>query len=637
MPTSSARPERLHQFAASLAERTIRVRSDVAEVAEALRRYQIACAEAPAVGRPDAAAAGRLDQALALADAVSRIARTFAAADSGGAPSLATANDVALSRRLATDHPGVATTALLQPQHHDEGRQHANQLATSDAPAAAKVLSRLSTQTMTSAYATGLLDGLGSPGVQLLIRRIEASYERSEIGHQELEAAMAGLAEVLRCAGTGLPTLVSSPVPQQAGPGPAITAPYALDLSIITAMGASSRGQEALRQLTLGAQGLHPAVVAALAEAILRPVREPDGRWTLPSRALVDRTRRRGLPELFDLPILRLLQADTHAAGLWELASPRGSSRLAPNFTRRTRIELEVVADITRTLYIEPVTRMGQPAWTPSVAAAPETAGQRRTDRALIAILSAVQGLERSPSQTAAVLADLVQTHPDFFVDVLGDNGWQTLEPAATVTGYFAVVAQDPAARQRTAESIIGLSATVAEQCLADADPASVRADHLRTCLQPARHLGLALEEGAFQAGQHLDVVVAFGIATAARAAKVGVGAVARATGPPGALIGYLGRGLVEEGRRTATGRYAESNDRLDRQPAQAIDRSLPHVAALAMVADDRWRAQLNDPDRIRPLDVVGSTEDWATFRIWIDDQPPAARATLRELLSPQG
>lgn len=634
MPTSSARPERLRQFAVAVDERAARAHGRVAEVLDALRRYQIACRDSPAIGQPDAVARGRLDQARSLAGAVGQLAEAFAEADSGGGSSLSTANDLLLSRRLSTDHAGIATTALLLPQQHEEGRRTGARLAGFGPEPAAEALAGLSTRPMTSAYATGLVEGLGARGIMAVVARTEASYESHRISHTEMEAAMTGLTEAMRSAGNTLPAITSTPMPQQDKPAPLLKAPYALDLSIIERLGGSSRGQHTLRQLTLGASDLHPAVVASLAEAIMRPITGPAATWTMPSQGLVDRSRRRGLPDKFDVPILRLLRADVAAAGLWELGSPPGYSRLAVNLTRRTPAELDVVADIARSLYLDPVAAGANPPWSPPLAGTEATGGQSRTDQALAGIVGAVQGMDRPTPETARFLADLLETHPDFFDDAISDRAWETLEPDEELIGYFEVVSRDPAALRQTTDTIIERGAAVSADCLADSDPATARSGALRSCLQPTRDLGLSLERGAFRAGQDLDVVKAFGISVVARGAQAGVGAVAHAAGPPGALVGYLGNGLVAEGKDQATDRYAKSNDRLHHRPAQAMDRSLPYVAALAMAEDDRWRNLLADPGRLRQFDVVGSTADWESFCTWIDHQPPSVQHTLRALVS---
>lgn len=124
MPTSSARPQRLHRYASTLDEQAARVLGRVDTVSEALRRYQLACAGGPSLVAPHAAARDRLVQARSLADSVNRVADAFAAADSGGGTALSTTNDVALSDHIAAQHPGIATGDLLAPRRalEDHGR-----------------------------------------------------------------------------------------------------------------------------------------------------------------------------------------------------------------------------------------------------------------------------------------------------------------------------------------------------------------------------------------------------------------------------------------------------------------------------------------------------------------------------------
>lgn len=120
MPTSSARPERLHRYASALDEHAARLQARVDTVSEALRRYHLTCADGPSVGAPDVVARGRLVQARSLAGSVNLVADAFTAADSGGGTALSTADPVALCDLITARYPGIATGELLAPRQELE-------------------------------------------------------------------------------------------------------------------------------------------------------------------------------------------------------------------------------------------------------------------------------------------------------------------------------------------------------------------------------------------------------------------------------------------------------------------------------------------------------------------------------------
>ncbi len=635
MPTSSARPDLLRHAAHALEDDVRRLDRLVAEATEALHRYQAASPDAPPPGRPDLAASALLGRARSLAGAVAQLADAFAAADRGD-PSVATAPDLILSRRLERHHPGIAVGALLAPVRHAEGRAAGRRLAEAGPEEAARLLSSGAPATHDPAYAAGLVAGLGTAGLVGLGDGLAAALADHRLTYHEADAAYVALGELLDRAASELPALPHVPLPQDAA-APDLTAPGALDLSIVAGLGRTDGGRHLARHLALDRTAAHPALVATLAGAVLDPFR-PGPQDLAPPQALLTRLRHRGLPEKLDLPVLRLLAADPAAAGLWELGSPPGASRLGVNLSRRTSIEAVEVAAIAHALYVAPVADGRGRAWEPPVAGVAPTAGQQRTDRALAAIVAAAPGAAPHPA-TSGLLADLVATHPAFFVDQLADQRWETLRPHEPLIGYFQVVAGRPEALQRATDAIVAHGADVSADCLAapavGGPPATTPpSDHLRTCLQPVRDLGLTLERGAHRAGRHVDLVNALGVAAATRVAQMGVGAVAKVAGPAGPLVGYLGDGLVTEGKARATDRWVDTNGRLDRAPAQAIDRSLPFLAALAMADDGRLGATLVDVDDLRRLDVVRSPADWATFLTWIDRQPPAVHDALTALLA---
>ena len=638
MPTSSARPERLVQLAAYIDSRAGRLQGDLDEVITALGNYRARCPDGPPLGQPGAVTGHAIAQARRLAARVGRVAVAFNVADSGGGTTFATANDHALSQLFAASATSRSVpAALLVPQRYETGGKLGRRLAHGSAADTAATLAGWATAPPDGAYAAGVLDALNAPGLLAIVSRLEMAYGNPGLGRTQIEAALGGLAEAVRAAGSGLsPLPLQGPLrPERRGRPSTATTPYALDLTIIERLGATMAGREALRQITLGIHDLHPAVTAALAGALLDPLPGPPDA-TIASRALIDRSRWRGLPDHLDIPILRLLAADRRAGALWELGSPPGQSRLAMNFRRRTNVELAPMADLAYKLWVSPVLEDGQRAWQQRVAGTNRTPAQAHTDQALTELLDAISGLENPPPNLARLLAALTLVHPAFFEHRVSERAFRSLDPDPALIGWFEVLSRHPMAIDDAVGAILARGRATARECLAGNGPGSRPGegptDALRACLQPVRDLGLLLVRGALRAGRSYDLFTSMAINVFGSGINLGIAVGSKATGPAAPVIALAGRAAVVAGTEKALERMAWSSSHLERKPAKALDRSIAFIAARAMAADADWRPHLRRTADLATLDVVGSDADWQDFRAWIARQEPVVRDTLDTL-----
>lgn len=625
MTTSSARPELLRSFAVDLAAQTERARTDVDAVTRAMARYRAGCGAADPVAGIDWIARNRLDRARHLATSVGQIAQAFTDADGGIAGSaVSTPTDSALARAIDDRAPGLSSGLVLAPTHTEDGRRLAASLGSLSGAEAADRTARLDQLLTSEAMAAGFVNELGTEGLVDLYESITEARRNSEIDPAEFDRAMVALAGAFSLAGgpSRRPTMPAAP-----GGGP-------LDLEVIDGLGDSSSGRMLIRHISISGSDMAPGLVGRLAGAAFHGSAPPTSTLAVGHVELLGRLADQGRAGGVDLPLLGMLRADPRAATAYENASPPGTSRLATHLTRRNPEELVVSSDILRARYITPAAADGVAPWTRPGAGEPIPPIQARTDAALRGSLGAVQGMDDPPRAVSLLLVDFVGTHPAFFDDVIADQAFETTAPSTRLRGYFEVIARQPEALDRGTALVIDRSADQASASIATLDPVDVAADQLRADLDAPRQIGHYVQDGAFDAGQRHHAVAGLGLSVATYGTKQLLGRASKAGGPATMLGSYLIKpwiGLAGEGART---RYVDTNDGRDELPAEAMDRSLPFVAAAAMMTDDRWRHLLHDPDQLAGLDVVASDADWRAFTAWLSHQPPVVQDTLRELIS---
>lgn len=633
MTTSSARPDRLRGFALITTSRIATVTDQLAMLASAIIGYQQTCPDGAAMDRLDIVAKGRVDLIGSLAAEVGQIGEAFARADSSGDP-VARPDDVALSDTLVRLFPGLATGGLLDPRQYRDGQILAQELNGLGPEDAAVVASELGSTLTSPPMAAGFYNELGADGLIDLYSSIATAHETGLVGSDEFDLAMVGITDGLRQAGLSLPDNVASTslTDTEIDPGT-----YGLDIGVIDGLAGSDTGQTLIRHISITGQELDPILVAHLAGALFDPSDHPIDQLPPGTRALRDRLRARGRPLSTDLPMLELLQAKAPAAEIWEAGSPPGTSRIAVQFTRRNTDELEAATEIARGLYIDPVASdLAQP-WTQPIAGESPSTRQARTETALDGIVISVQGMDAPPPTTSGLLVDLVEVHPQYYDDAIADRSFESLEPDGDLVGYFEVIARHHDALDDMTDLVVDRGGAAARVGVSRLGTTDLSDDALREAVQPARHVGLYLEAGANRAGAEHNALAAFAVLTIGKAAGIGVGKASTAAGPPGAVIGYLGTGLVKEGKRELTDRYVDTNRRLDEKPAAAMDRSLPYLAAVAMAKDPGWQPLIVAPERLEQIRVVDSDEAWQGFQEWIGLQPPVVAATLASLVPGPG
>ena len=642
MTTSSARPDHLRRYAGEAVAATRSAERPVDATAVAIN------AHLAGGGRPGGtvAALGLARSALArvsrLADATARIADAFEAADRGPVTLVVTVTDRRLGRELAAVAAGVADDALLGPGRFAAGRRRAAALA--ELPLRARLEALAATAedpTHGPAHAAGFLRELGPGGMIALVEEIRVAYEAGDLPRRRADRGLRALSSLLQTAGATLePADSPAELASALRRGARAEDPYALDLGLIRALGASVSGRQALRQLlvgTLDAGGpapgisppdLPPQVAVVLARILAHPgmaVAERPSRGSL--HLLDDRV---GGADL-DLGILTLLARDPLAAHGWEVGAPAGTSPVAAYLERAVPGQAEVLGAILAGAHATPVERgWAEPYAMPLLDGRPRPAVERTGSLALV--LDAAGRASASPTLSRA-LAAVLAAHPDAARELAGDAGYDARRSRELIA-LFAVLAEDLPALRAAGSAALAAYRGEAERVLARTPPTTVDPNELLGSLADARGVSVALEEGARIAGRHHDAALAFGIAVVSLATQAGAGPAGVAIGGPGgAATAAAARSGATHGAAAATDRWVDTEDGREVAGARAAARAEPHLLALAMAEDPAWRELLVDPGRLAALDVIGSAADRRSFAAWVAEQDPRVATPLDELI----
>jgi len=638
--TCSAEPGALLAYCDVLRRGTARTADLVDRVESLYTAYISSCRDAPPPPLAPRQARLAVNDAEDLARAVKHVAEAFIEADrsrAGRSIGTVTTDDGALARRLVARYPGIVSGPLADAFSYDRGRRTGRTLASSEFQDGVELLEGLDRSDLTDRwFAAGLVNTLGSKGIGSLLSEVEQRYADVRVTATTAEQVIVVLRQLL--------VEASKTLPDRTRPDVTPTAPdMALDLDIVRNLGRSVAGRSALRELSVGIDGLSTSALVAVAAALLAgPSAAADGfpasRYQLLRSRVVAQSG-----GLVEISILEALARNPLACVALELQSPAGTSTtLKVLREHRSDHELDQVSKVLRATLVTAVGRGWLEAWREAPSARGAAIDRRPVHVLLAGLPAQIAELTHGPIALRRTLADVVAVHPGFFDHRLNDEGGPSSTPTQTRTDverYLTFTGRDRTALTRLTAGLVDHYAGLARQVAASTDPLHVTDDTFERALTWARADLTALENAAFAAGQTHNLYADLAITFAEMGARQGVSKGLSGYGPAGTVAGKVaGRG-ISAGADKARETWADPNDRRDRDVRRVVDRSTVHVVALALAGESKWSASVvyrppvESIEALAALDVGRSEADQSKFEAWLQVQIPAISRPLSELI----